>query len=99
MKRRYELELREEAEEDIAVSVIWYSENYPSRVHRFLEALEECLLFIQEHPNAPAILEDGIRQFPLRSFPFFVVYTIVDRTILIIRVFHMSRDDRSKLQR
>lgn len=53
MKRRYVLELREEAEEDIATSVIWYSENHPSRVLRFLEALEECLLFIQQHPNAP----------------------------------------------
>ncbi|MDQ3101513.1 MAG: type II toxin-antitoxin system RelE/ParE family toxin [Bacteroidota bacterium] len=99
MKRHYELELREEAEEDIAASVIWYRVNHPSRVERFLEALEACFSFIEQHPTTPTVVEDGIRQFPLRSFPFFVVYTIVDRTILIIRVFHMSRDERSKLQK
>ncbi len=53
MKRLYELELREEAEEDVAASVVWYSENHPSRVQRFLEALEECLSFISRTSNYP----------------------------------------------
>lgn len=43
------------------------------------------------------MIEENIRQFPLRSFPYFVVYSVLGPEVLVIRVFHMSRDDKTKV--
>jgi plasmid stabilization system protein ParE len=97
MKWQYALQIREEAEEDIDSAVIWYLDHYPDRLQRFLAALDDCFRFIQEHPFTPAMIEENIRQFPLRSFPYFVVYSVLGREVLVVRVFHMSRDDKTKI--
>jgi toxin ParE1/3/4 len=93
----YTLAVRREAEADIASTVMWYIANHPGREVRFAAALDDCFKFILRSPLGPAKFHRYYRQFPLRSFPYFVVYMVDGSEVTVLRVFHMKRDPRTKL--
>lgn len=95
----YTLTIRDEAEEDIAGAVLWYLPRHPERIPRFLAALDACLAFILRNPGAPVRIERGFQQFPVKAFPYFVVYRLEGNEVVIARVFHMKRDAKTKLRR
>jgi len=61
--------------------------------------VKACCAFILTNPNGPAKAGGHYRQFRLETFPFHVVYFIIDDLVLVMRVYHMSRDHRRKLPR
>lgn len=99
MDKTYSLTVREEAEEDVTSAMLWYSSHHPDRIPRFLSAIDDCLAFIQHQPHGPVRIERGYQQFPLRSFPYFVVYRVEGLEVVVVRVFHMKRDPGTKLGR
>ncbi|MDX9750465.1 MAG: type II toxin-antitoxin system RelE/ParE family toxin [Flavobacteriales bacterium] len=91
--------VREEAEEDIASSVLWYAAHHQAeRIPRFLAAIDDCFAFILRSPQAAPRIERGYHQFPLRAFPYFVVYRVEGHEVVVLRVFHMRRDPKTKLR-
>lgn len=100
MAEAYTLTVREEAEEDIASSVIWYRHNEQAeRIPRFLAAVGDCFAYIERNPRKAPKVGLGYFQFPLKGFPYFVVYRVEGREVIVLRVFHMKRDPRTKLRR
>ena len=66
---------------------------------RFLSKVDDCLAFILSNPRGPALFNKKDRQFPLHSFPFHVVFTIIGEVVLIMRVYHMKRNPQRKVAR
>lgn len=100
MAAPWSLTVREEAEEDIASSVLWYlSHHQQARIPRFLSAIDDCFAFILRNPRAAPSIERGYHQFPLRAFPYFVVYRVEGHAVIVLRVFHMKREPKTKLRR
>ena len=72
-------------------------DQYPGREEKFVQAVEDCVEFILRAPLGPARFHRQLRQFPLKSFPYFVVYMVEKDLVTILRVFHMRRDPRTKI--
>lgn len=87
---------------DIADLITWIEAENPAaagRVARRIEATISLLATMPTmgRPTTPE-LSDSVRQFPVRSYPYLIVYRITAETIDIITVFHTARDPDTKLR-
>ena len=80
------------AEHDIANALDFYSEQAGTVVaERFLEEFERVVKLLVEHPGLGAPTTRGQRTFPLKVFPYSVVYRNLESSIRIIIVRHQHR--------
>ena len=81
------------AEAEAADAIDWYEEQEPGLGSQFRTALEDAILAIQENPLAfPVVHGSAVRRGLTRRFPYLVIYTLDDGAILVIAVFHSSRN-------
>lgn len=81
------------AEFEADESVAWYEEKEQGVGTRFREAIEATILSIKENPYTyPIVLGSAVRRAVVQGFPFIVVYTVEHNLILILSVFHTSRN-------
>lgn len=85
------LSFRERAREDVVAAADYYGAFSHRLVARFMEDLGSCLEIIQQYPGGFRSIRGSIRQAPLRSFPFVIVYAVVKHELVILRVFHTSQ--------
>jgi plasmid stabilization system protein ParE len=80
------------AEQDIADALDFYAEHAgPVVAARFLDEFERVARLLIEHPDVGTPTTKGRRIFPLRVFPYSVVYRSLDAGIRIIVVRHQHR--------
>ena len=80
------------AEHDIADALDFYSTQAGSIVaERFLEEFERLANFLVKHPDLGKPTTRGRRTFPLKVFPYSVVYRNLRSNILILIVRHQHR--------
>ena len=89
-----ELELTTAAEVDFDDAIDWYRKNAGNViVHRFIEAVQTALLKIQTDPKTyQIVLGEDVRRLQPAKFPYIIHYRIQERRILILSIFHTSRD-------
>ena len=80
------------AEHEIAKALDFYSEQAGSVVaERFLEEFERVAKPLVEHPGLGTPTTRGRRAFPLKVFPYAVVYRNLENSIRILIVRHQHR--------
>jgi plasmid stabilization system protein ParE len=80
------------AEQDIADALDFYSERAGQLVaQRFLDEFERVAKLLVAHPELGTPSTKGRRLFPLRVFPYSVVYRSLETGIRIIVVRHQHR--------
>ena len=80
------------AEHDIANALDFYSEQAgPVVAERFLEEFERIAKLLVEHPSLGTPTTRGRRAFPLKVFPYLVVYRNLESGIRILIVRHQHR--------
>ncbi len=80
------------AEHDIAKALDFYSEQAgPVVAVRFLEEFERITKLLVEHPGLGTPTTGGRRTFPLKVFPYLVVYRNLETGIRILIVRHQYR--------
>ncbi len=80
------------AELDVANAIDFYSEHAGSAVaERFLDEFEHVANFLVEHPDIGTPTTKGRRTFPLKVFPYSVIYRNHESSILILIVRHHHR--------
>ena len=88
------------AEEDILHQIEWYAQQgVPAVARRFQASVLEAIDALSGSPEAgtPKFINNpqlaGLRSWPVRSFPAFSVYYLVQPEVLIVvRVLHGKRD-------
>ena len=84
------------AERDILEIVEWIASENPVAARGFRAALDKLAATIGEHPRIgalkPQLASPPTRFFPVRGFPYVVVYTPDRDPPLIVRVLHGARD-------
>jgi toxin ParE1/3/4 len=84
--------LHPDAEQDIADAVDFYSQQAgPLIAQRFLDEVERVAQLLVSHPEYGTPAAKGRRVFPLRVFPYSIVYRNVESGIRIIVVRHQHR--------
>lgn len=88
----YEILIRPEAENDILDASKWYQEQLDGLGLDFLSILSETFKYLVEYPNMFPIEYKDVYRFLVRRFLFAIFYRIEDRFVLVIAVFHASRN-------
>jgi plasmid stabilization system protein ParE len=84
--------LHPEAEEDLREAAEFYRERAGGSFSQsLLTEFERSAGLLLHHPGIGAIWRHGKRRFPLRRFPYSVIYAIVGEEIRILAVAHHSR--------
>ncbi len=80
------------AERDIADALDFYCEHAGTAVaKRFLDEFERVTKLLLEFPNLGTPTTRGRRSFPLKVFPYLVVYRNLESSIRILIVRHQHR--------
>jgi plasmid stabilization system protein ParE len=80
------------AEHDVADAMDFYSEHAGYVVAgRFLEEFERVTKLLIEHPGLGTPTTKGRRSFPMKIFPYLVVYRNLESSIRILIVRHQHR--------
>jgi toxin ParE1/3/4 len=84
--------LAPEAERDLVEGGLYYSREANVELGRaFILEFERSAALLVEQPEVGAPWRGEVRRFPLRRFPYSIVYYLRDDSIRILAVAHQSR--------
>jgi len=81
-----------EAELEFVDAINYYEKKEKNLGYDFSLEIYSTIERILAHPSAWPILEDDIRRSLVNRFPYGVLYTQMDKEIIIIAVMHLNRD-------
>jgi toxin ParE1/3/4 len=86
----------EAAESEIRDYLEWYEAERSGLADRLWSEIQDVVNLISEHPAAGTIIPrirgvSGVRRFPLRRFPFFVIYREFDDYVELVALAHHRR--------
>lgn len=79
------------ARRDFDESFDWYVARSPQTAIRFADSLDAALKNVEENPMRFDSLDGVHREFPLKRFPFRIVYRVVESRILVVAIAHTMR--------
>ena len=85
-------EFHPEALEEYEEAALYYAERDPGLALRFIETVEEAIQRILEAPARWRVIDEDVRRFLTRVFPYGVLYTVEPDFVLIVAVMHCSRE-------
>ncbi len=86
------IHFRRMAQSEFDSAVIWYDEQQAGIGDESASAVEQVLDEIALHPYRFPIVLNDVRQAPVSRFPFCIYYRVRDGRVVVISVFHTSRD-------
>ncbi len=92
MSRR--IVFRRQAREEVNESAAWYERQTRGLGRRFRDRVAEVLDRISRTPEIHGVVYRGVRCAKVRRFPFGVYYQFEPTRVVVIAVFHGSRDPR-----
>jgi toxin ParE1/3/4 len=85
--------LHPEAQQEFDDARTWFRRNRPKGyVTRFASRVLETFRRIAAHPKAGRVVRGAVRHVVMSGFPYVIHYVPYDDHILIVSVFHTSRD-------
>lgn len=81
-----------EAREEFDAAVDWYEERRTGLGARFTLAVNAVLDRVARNPRSHAVVLDDARKAVVRSFPYCIYYREEGENVVVISVFHTSRD-------
>jgi len=95
MKQNLDIQVEQEALIEIENAYNWYEEQSKGLGERFKEEVDGAFLAILDSPKGYE--KFGIhRQFPIKTFPFVILFETTKTTLFIDAVFHTSQDPKKK---
>jgi toxin ParE1/3/4 len=85
-------EFHPEAEQELYEAASRYESELSNLGFRFADEVERVTRLLLERPELGARLDDELRHFVLRRFPFSVVYAVVSDVVYVVAVAHGSRE-------
>jgi plasmid stabilization system protein ParE len=81
-----------EAFSEFQSAAVYYEKQQIGLGLRFSSAVQSAVDHIVDSPNAWRVLEDDVRRYLTKVFPYAVLYTIEKDYILIVAVMHCHRE-------
>jgi len=85
---------RPAAEHELREGYAWYEERVPGLGFEFVRAADACVQIIQRNPDIYPVVYKEVRQGIVRRFPYSILYLVVQDRVIVISVFHSSRDPK-----
>lgn len=81
-----------EALNEYAEAVHYYAQQGAEVAQAFINAIEAVVYRIKESPTRYAVIDGDVRRCTVLKFPYGVLYTIEQDSVLIMAVMHCSRE-------
>src|SRR5579872_6628926 len=91
----YLVEILEDVFYDVEDAIIYYNLQLTGLGSQFYKEFQEAIKGISAHPLIYQKKRKDYRQLKMRKFPFYIIYKVNKRVIIINRVFHAKRDPSS----
>lgn len=85
-------EFHPEAEQELYEAALRYETEAAGLGVRFTEEVERVIELLLEHPELGSRMDESLRHFVLRRFPFSVVYAVIEDSVYIVALAHGSRE-------
>jgi plasmid stabilization system protein ParE len=85
---------RPAAEFELQEAHNWYEEREPGLGSEFMRCVDSCIQLIRRHPEIFPVAHRNIRQAVVRRFPYSIFYFPANETIIVVSVFHASRQPK-----
>lgn len=93
---KFEVQLSEEAEEDVFESFNWYEKKQSGLGDEFLSEIQNSFQLIGKNPESYRIrYRQKVRAFVVDRFPFLILYIIKEKMVDVVSVFHTSRNPKT----
>jgi len=94
---RYQLKVSLTAYNETDDAYFYYEAQSVGLGERFLKSVEEAYLKLSEHPQFYTFIngDKNIRDIKVKTFPFVIIFQIVENTVLVLRVFNTNRSPQS----
>ena len=86
---------RRAARDEFIEAAAWYEVRHPNLGAEFIAEIDRCVALATERPLLFAIVHNGIRRVLAERFPYSVYYQAEARRIVVLAVFHASRNPSS----
>ena len=83
---------RHAARDEFIEAAAWYEVRHPNLGVEFIAEIDRCVALAAEQPMLFAIVHNGIRRVLAERFPYSVYYQAEARRIVVLSVFHVSRN-------
>ncbi|MGE5171340.1 MAG: type II toxin-antitoxin system RelE/ParE family toxin [Rudaea sp.] len=84
-----------EAQRELIEGALFYSQHADVQLGMsFIAEFERSLALLNEHPELGAVWRVGTRRFPLRRFPYSVIYRMAGDELRVIALAHQRRRPR-----
>jgi plasmid stabilization system protein ParE len=84
-----------EAQQELIGTAVWYDGRREGLGDEFIDVVSDKVVEICRESQRFPIVHDDVRQAMLRRFPYVVYFRLVGERVLVISVFHASRDTDS----
>ena len=84
-------EFHPEALDEYQQAALWYAERDQSVALRFVTFIEDAIERVVTAPERWRVIDEDVRRCLTRVFPYAILYTIEDDSVLIVAVMHVSR--------
>ena len=85
------VELHPEAAEEAQAAMEWYRARSLRAAEAFFRELERAVGVVSEAPNRWPKFMQGTRRYPLRRFPYWLIYRVKHDSVQIVAVAHARR--------
>ena len=87
------LVFRRAAQLEFDDAAVWYAQRRTGLERDFVNQIDDVLDAISEEPDRyPIVWERDVREAPVTRFPFCIYYRVKPDRIVVLSVFHTSRD-------
>ena len=91
---KYIVLFHQQSEVELLESKKWYAHRSIKASERFVTEINNTIDNLQKSPFSQAIIYRKKRKINLNNFPFSIIYSIDKNTILILSIFHYSRNPK-----
>lgn len=94
---RYQLSVSQIAYKETDDAYEYYESQSSGLGERFLKSLEDAYSKLSQTPRYYGYIrsDKNIRDIKIKTFPFVIIFQIVEDTILVLRVFNTNRNPQS----
>jgi len=73
----------------------YYQERSAKASAHFLQCLEAATSWLSRYPTTGKPLSRRTRRYLMRTFPYLIIYRILEETVWVVGVVHEKRDPRN----
>ena len=93
----YQLKVSSIAYQETEDAYAYYEEQSRGLGERFLKSLEDSYLKLSQTPQFYSYIQydKNIRDIKIKTFPFVIIFQIIENTVFVLRVFNTNRNPES----